>query len=293
LYYDENRVYSNYYAEEIREEQKKRRLQEVAEKIKGSRKVDLIIDDLREELDKIAAQTGRTEIMSADELQKKDYVNTEFIVEKIVPVGMTLLIGPPKAGKSWLLLLWAQSISMGWQVFGNESKQVPLLYYSLEDSVKRCKYRLNKIISSNLVWPKNLYFAETSRGTIGLMNDIKTTKARVVIIDTFGAFASVKDGNDYYETTRIIREIKEIADTLRVAIIVVHHTRKSSKDSGDDWTAEIMGSQGLVGAADAIISLQRKRTEPKAVLAITGRDISDNYIKINFNNGVWSLNNDK
>lgn len=53
-----------------------------------------------------------------------------------------------------------------------------------------------------------------------------------------------------------------------------------------------MGSQGLVGAADAIISLQRKRGSDMAILAITGRDISDNYIKLKFNNGFWETVND-
>jgi RecA-family ATPase len=114
----------------------------------------------------------------------------------------------------------------------------------------------------------------------------------VVIIDTFGAFATVQDGNDYYETTRIIREVKEIADTLKIAIVLVHHTRKNI-DSGGDWTSEVMGSQGLVGAADCIISLKRKRDSSDGQLLITGRDISDSHIDISFDNGLWTRRNFK
>ena len=194
-------------------------------------------------------------------------------------------------GKSWMLLLWATLIASGYPVFRHTVKQVPVLYYTLEDSVKRCKFRLNKLNPPGLPWPKDLYFSEMSGGTVGIANDINAVKARVVIVDTFGAFSTVKDGNDYYETTRIIRELKDIADTMQVAIIVVHHTKKSTRES-DDWTTDIMGSQGLIGAADTVISLQRKRGNDKATLAITGRDITDNYIKIKWNDGYWETDCD-
>lgn len=170
---------------------------------------------------------------------------------------------------------------------------MPVLYYTLEDSVRRCKYRLSKLLPPRTPWPANLHFSETSSGTTGLANDIKAVGARAVIIDTFAAFATVKDGNDYYETTKIIRELKEIADTMQIAVIIVHHSRKGGRGekgekSGDgDWTSEIMGSQGLTGAADAIIGLLRRRGDEKATLAITGRDISDTFIKLRFSDGFW------
>jgi RecA-family ATPase len=123
---------------------------------------------------------------------------------------------------------------------------------------------------------------------MGVFSDIKKTGARVVIIDTFGAFVTVKDGNEYHETTARIREIKRIADTMNVAIIVVHHSRKSSAGKkSDDWTSEILGSQGLIGASDNIISLQRERGKDAAKLIITGRDISDCFIDLQWDDGIW------
>jgi hypothetical protein len=291
LHYNEDYKLVDYYVDEIAEENRKRAIKAVTGGINHNTPSEVIISSLREELDRIAKQSGKNEIISAELLQKKEYQNTEFIVEKIIPVGMTLLIGAPKMGKSWLLLLWAECMAVGCAIFGARAKKVPVLYYTLEDSVRRCKYRLNKLNPPNIPWSDNLYFCETSGGTIGIMRDINATGARVVIIDTFGAFSTIKDGNDYYETTKVIRELKEIADTLQVAVIVVHHTRKNSRES-DDWTADVMGSQGLVGAADAVIALQRKRGENKAVLNITGRDITDNYIKIKWNDGFWDIDND-
>jgi hypothetical protein len=269
---------------EIQEAQRKVNLRKAIAGISPNVPSDVIIGSLREELDRLSEQVGRTKVLSADELRDAQFENTDFIIDKMLPVGMTLLIGSPKVGKSWLLLLLAECISIPFPLFGHTVfTRVPILYYTLEDSVRRCKYRLNRIKS---LWSKSLYFSETAKGTQGLIQDIKALNAKVVIIDTFGAFAAVRDGNDYYETTRIIREIKEIADTLKVAIILVHHTRKDT-GSGGDWTSEVMGSQGLVGAADCIISLKRKRDSFDGQLLITGRDISDSHIDIYFDNGTW------
>jgi RecA-family ATPase len=282
--YNQSHLFVYSFVEEIREAQKKISLQNAIKGISPHVSSEVIIGTLREELDRLSEQVGRTRVITARELRDAQFENIEFIIDKMLPVGMTILIGAPKIGKSWLLLLLVDCITMAFPVFGHKVFfRVPILYYTLEDSVRRCKYRLNKI---NSTWSNELYFSETARGTQGLINDIKTLGVRVVIIDTFGAFSTVQDGNDYYETTRIIREIKEIADTLKVAIILVHHTRKG-KDSGGDWTSEIMGSQGLVGAADCIISLNRKRDSTDGQLLITGRDIIDSHINISFDNGVW------
>jgi hypothetical protein len=159
--------------------------------------------------------------------------------------------------------------------------------------VKRCKYRLTKLIPPGKQWSDIWYFTEKANGALGVINGIKAVRARVVIIDTFASFTTIQDGNNYYETTRVIRELKEIADTLQVAVVLVHHTRKTGNDYSDgDWMENIMGSQGLVGAADAIISLRRKRGSADAKLNITGRDITDYTIPIVWNDGLWELAED-
>jgi hypothetical protein len=283
-------LFTVHYAGEIREIQKKQAVGEALKKFNTNLPADMTIDFLRYELDRISEETGRNEIKSIYEMQKAGYANTEFIIDKIIPVGMTLFIGAPKMGKTWLLLLMADCISWGFPFLKDfKSQKVPVLYYTLEDSMNRCTHRMKKLngFKNDIPWSHILYFTETSRGTVGLFGDIKKTGARVVIIDTFGAFATVQDGNDYGENTARIREIKRIADVLRIAIIVVHHSRKDSKPGKGDWTNAALGSQGLVGASDSIISLQRKRGSDTAVLAITGRDISDSFINLKWDDGTW------
>jgi len=99
LGYDEDRGLAGFYAAEIVEAQKKSAIDLAAKGISRAAPSDMIIQDLRAELDRIAMLTGRNDIISADSLQKKDYQNTEFIIDKMIPVGMTIVFAPPKGGQ--------------------------------------------------------------------------------------------------------------------------------------------------------------------------------------------------
>jgi hypothetical protein len=279
---DADHTWTGICAEMIREEQKKAGIKELLANVKYGSSGE-IISTLREELDRIADEKGKSGIISAAVLKDTAYKNTEFIINGLLPVGLTLLTGSPKMGKSWLTLLMAECITFGFPLFGYSVRKSGVLYYTLEDSVKRCKYRLNKIGSE---WSPRLNFCEEARSTTDIMNGIRSTGARVVFIDTFMAFSDIEDNNSYSETTRKVRELKKIADTLDVAVVIVHHKKKDSRN-GKDWTEGAIGSQGLVGAADCLISLERKRGDENAMLLVTGRDISDKHIDIRWNDCVW------
>jgi RecA-family ATPase len=293
--YDENPISIDYYYDELLEEHKRYEIKGLAETYtKNSLPSDMQISGLKAELDRIAEKNGRMDIINTNELQNRDFQNTEFIVDKLLPVGLTILMGAPKKGKSWLLLLLADTITNGISIFGMKAQKAPVLYFTLEDSVKRCKYRLGKLKDRSIPWNKNFYFCEKAKGNSDIVKGIKETGARVVIIDTIGVFLTdIKDGNDYFETTRIIRQIKDIADNYQVSIILVTHTKKNESENSD-WTSGIMGSQGWVGAADSLLRLDRNKNKPEeGTLSITGRDIPDSYLHLIFNDGYWELNHDK
>ena len=299
--YDENRNLVDYYVARIKEEYKQSDIKGAVEKAqKNNKPSDDQISDLREELNKIAEISGKMDIISTEELRNKDYDNTEFIVEKLIPVGLTILMGDPKKGKSWLLLLLADAISLGVSLFGFKTHKVPVLYFTLEDNAKRCKYRLGKLKERNVPWNNNFYLCERVNNNTGIINGIKKTGARVVIIDTFGAFATdIKDGNNYHETTKAIRQLKEIADNYQVAIIAVFHTRKNKNESSDNWTSEIIESQGWIGAADTIIGLYRQDKPEgdskvsKGHIKIKGRDIPDSMRFLKLNDGCWEVDHEE
>jgi hypothetical protein len=86
-----------------------------------------------------------------------------------------------------------------------------------------------------------------------------------------------------------MNKIKAIADKLKIAILLVHHTRKAP-DS--DPFNTISGTTGLTGSCDTMFVLEKaKRADSRAVLHVTGRDVEDMQINLNFDRDkkVWEF----
>ena len=90
-------------------------------------------------------------------------------------------------------------------------------------------------------------------------------------------------------TTDIVARLKTVADSYKVTMVIVHHTRKLAADDKFDMIA---GTNGLLGAADGGFVLSKeKRTSNAAVLDVTGRDQEDQPLHLNKNPEtlVWEL----
>src|SRR5579885_361195 len=83
-----------------------------------------------------------------------------------------------------------------------------------------------------------------------------------------------KQKNEYELASDALGLLKRLADTYSVAIVVVHHMRKSASETGD-FLDEVNGSIGIPGTADVVLGLKRARGQIDAELCITGRDIED------------------
>jgi hypothetical protein len=68
----------------------------------------------------------------------------------------------------------------------------------------------------------------------------------------------------------------------------VHHVRKAASD---DFLAEVSGTNGLAGAADATLVLKRSRGQADGVLHVTGRDVDEAEYALRFypEAGAWQL----
>ena len=87
----------------------------------------------------------------------------------------------------------------------------------------------------------------------------------------------------------IVARLKTVADSYKVTMVIVHHTRKLAADDKFDMIA---GTNGLLGAADGGFVLSKeKRTSNAAVLDVTGRDQEDQRLHLTKNPEtlVWEL----
>lgn len=197
-----------------------------------------------------------------------------FAVPNRLPVGLTLVVGRPKVGKSWALLDWAAAVAQGHPVLGVDRVQPgPVVYWALEDNWARIRAR-----SSRIGIPEHipLYFrtkpARLPHCLDEMAAEFARRRPRLFIVDTLSrilpAGASM---NDSGEMTAALDTAQQLAFEHDAALVLVHHQRKNNQTN--DHLDAVLGATGLTGAADAILTLTRSRGDDRAQLAITGRDI--------------------
>ncbi len=216
----------------------------------------------------------------AADLMSKQFPAPRWAVPGVIPEGLTLLAGSPKVGKSWMCLGLAVACATGGLAF--EAVRVeagPVLYCALEDTPRRLQDRLRKVLDGDPV-PNALAFV-TALPTMPLATNLVAgwlgdhPDARLVVVDVLRKIRPAENATDLYERDyAIMGQLKRVSDHFGVAVVVVHHTRKTVDES--DVFNEISGSTGLTGAADAmIVAKKARRNTAEATLHITGREVEE------------------
>lgn len=220
-----------------------------------------------------------------------DFPETRWAVPGIISEGVTLLAGPPKVGKSWMGLGLGLDIAAGRPALGSLPVEPgPVLYLALEDTPRRLQARIRTVLAGRpapAALTVSIACPPMPAGGDELIASWldRHTDARLVVIDVF---AKVR-GNappgvaaydaDYAAMTRI----KRVADHYGVAVLLVHHVRKAA---AEDFLATVSGTNGLAGAADAVLVLERARAQADGVLHVTGRDIDETDYALSFDPGA-------
>lgn len=232
-------------------------------------------------------------VIDAETLLATPLPKTMYIVNNLLPQGLSIFCGASKIGKSWLMLDLANKVAKGEPMWGLTTHQCDVLYLTLEDTITRVQKRLYKLVDEA---PPNLRIAVACE-KIGkgleeqinaALNEYPNTK--LIIIDTFqkvrNAGGSVRDGMyavDYAD----VSALKEIADKNKIAVMFVHHLRKV-KDLDDPFN-DVSGSTGIAGAADTIFIMSRARSDKNADLIVSGRDINYQEFELLFDQCRWQL----
>lgn len=219
--------------------------------------------------------------ITGKELLSKEVREIPFIVKDLIPIGLTLLAGSAKVGKSWLALWLSIAVAKGEDIWGYESTRCTTLYLCYEDNEIRIQNRLLEITDDA---PNNVHFCtEVSKLGGELETRIRNFIAehqdtKLIIIDTLQTIRSPNTESTYSNDYSDLTILKNLADDYKIAILLIHHFRKQ-KD-GDVFN-QITGSTGLQGAVDTMFTLsQSKRGEKTATLSCVGRDIESRELEL-------------
>lgn len=233
--------------------------------------------------------------ITAADLQKKDLPPIKFIVDKLLSVGLNILASPPKYGKSWMVLSLCLAVASGGRFLGYMTNQCGCLYLALEDSQRRLKTRMNKLLAGKPA-PAGFHFATVASpidgGLFAELEDFlkKHPDTGLIVVDTLQRVRGASHGKEgaYAADYREVGSLKAFADQHNVALLLVHHLRKM-KDDGDPFNM-ISGTVGISGAADtAMVLTKEKREDSNATFSVVGRDVesSDTILQFNKETCYW------
>ena len=197
-------------------------------------------------------QTVNAETLLYEPLEKPS-----FVVDSLIPTGLSLFCGSQKIGKSWLMLKLCLCVSQGIPLWDMPTMEGDVLYLCLEDTFCRIQDRLFRLTDEA---SGRLHFAvascKLSDGLIVQLEDYLKDypDSRLIVIDTLQKVRTASKDNAYASDYGDISLIKDFADRHSLAVIVVHHIRKQN-DS--DVFNKVSGTTGLTGRADATFVLEK------------------------------------
>ena len=228
------------------------------------------------------------------ELLATDFPDPTGAVPGFFPVGLSIVGGRPKRGKSWLLLQCAYSIATGGKFLDRDLTKGRALYFALEDSPRRLKDRISKFYSERdpaalLVLDREL--KPLYLGGIAQI-ELAANEYSFIVIDTLGRAMPGKDFNkDAALFADVMAQLQTLAQKNNISIVLSLHTRKPAGQEHDP-VDDILGStQGLTAAPDCVLALYKDQGKTGARLEGRGRDFDDIDLTIEFDpmTCAWQL----
>lgn len=227
------------------------------------------------------------------ELLRAQFPDPKWAVPGLLPVGLCILAGRPKLGKSWLSLQAAVAVGSGGKFLDRDIEKGKALYLALEDSPRRLKERLAKqqatadtLTDYRFEWP----LLQREQGIAGLTHEIDHNGYTLIVIDTLARAVGGADQMDQGEMNVICGTLQRIAQDRQITIVLVHHHRKKGITAGD-VIDDVMGATSIAGVADAVMGLYKERGKKDAELKVTGRDVDEQELAVRFDSltGCWQL----
>ena len=235
---------------------------------------------------------------SVPDLTEEEKRPPEFIIEGLLPCGMTFLSGAPKIRKSFFALQLAIAVATGQDFFGKKTKQCDVVYLDLEGSKSRISTRSAQMTTPipHNVFITNRVEEKLSNGLVDKLRELhhQRPRIRLIIIDTYsrarGNYRGGGGANAYDQDVAFLEPIQRMALDENIAILFIHHDKKGAGFMSDSFE-RISGTMGISGSADCVMNLvaEGKRFEGKATLEVNPRDAAGCELKLVFDGrfGEW------
>ena len=209
-------------------------------------------------------------LITSDELLNLKLPPVKWAIKNLLPAGLSLLAGPPKIGKSYLLLTLAKDIlKQGGSVF----------YFAGEDSRFLLQSRLRQL---EIEPSDDLCLICGRDGSLAKPNEyldrveiiLRAKEFDAVFLDNMEIVLPerTRQSDDYTFYYKHLPSWAEMAARYNAAIIMTHHTTKEVRE---DPFKSILGSQAIMGSCDSIFVMERSNQSNQFNLHSTGKFLVD------------------
>jgi hypothetical protein len=192
----------------------------------------------------------------------------------ISPAEISVWVGPPKCGKSFLLLYLAYMLSLGRSVFGCRVKATKVLYVAAEGEggiTKRIE-ALRRCYGDS----ENFHFIAQPVDLLHPTGDLENLKraaaghgARLIVLDTLSRLLAGGDENSPQDMGTFVRNVAELRHNNKAHIAIVHHGTKATNG------VKPRGHGSLEGADDALIEVTKHDDGSRSAYVVHAKDDAD------------------
>lgn len=229
-----------------------------------------------------------------DKLRALNLPEPACIIDGVLVEGYTVLSAPRKFGKSWMALQMCYAVAQGGTFLGRKAAKGQAIYLALEDTLNLTASRQRQTVTEGGC-DENVYIVRSVDHGIddgfieeldGFIEREGIKDLKLVIIDVLAKIdrGIVGRGEDvYHKDYRVGATLKKWTEKKHVALIAMTHVAKKKSDDPYDDT---MGTGGVTGSADSLITL-RKTGGKSATMSVIGRALPEIDIKVQLNGGLW------
>ena len=170
----------------------------------------------------------------------------------MAPAELSVWWGPPKCGKSFLLMHAAYALAQGREVMGRRVKKARVLYLACEGR-SGLRARIEALHARYGDAPDFVAIAEPinlhgTGDTDDLVEIIRAGRFDLVVVDTLNRVMAGGDENSSADMGAVIRNLDHIRAETGAHVALIHHGTKSGEGGP-------RGHGSLIGAADAIVAI--------------------------------------
>ena len=222
-------------------------------------------------------------IKGGDELAVMPIPEPEWLIPDLLPVGLTVLAGARKLGKSYLLMQFARQIIEE----GND-----LFYYAGEDTYHLHKLRqpqtgLQHTDAYQFIAGRVEHYSTAEKFYIDVSRTVSTFPFKAVFIDVMEHCLKPNAVKDYSYYMNEVKRWSELANKLGIALVMTTHTGKNAQQYYTDPLDHVIGSTGITSAADWILVMQKSEDGRGAMLHSEGKMAAAKTFSLVKNNNIF------